>query len=98
MDRHALLLADLRKILDACSRGTSTMEEFIEFEIGYADEPWVEEAVACEMSSLARAADEFLYFRNGEAEFRDLAREALDRIADEPAQSSTQPSSLAAAD
>ncbi len=98
MDRHALLLADLRKILDACSRGTSTMEDFIDFEIGYADEPWIEEGLACEMSILARAADEFLYFGNGEAEFRDLAGEALDRIADHSAPAPIPAASLAAAD
>lgn len=88
MDRNAQVLGEFLAILEDCARGDRTMQQYMEWEIHQATEddyPEIDGELAGRMSALAGAADELSYLFADEREFRELAREELEKLRAEQA-------------
>ena len=83
MDRNAQVWEEFLAILEDCARGDRTMGQYMEWEIHQATEDdysEIDDELAGRMSALAGAADEFSYLFADEREFRELAREELEKL------------------
>ena len=83
MDRNAQVLEEFLAILEGCARGNLTMQQYMEWEIYQATEDdysEIDDELAGRMSALAGAADEFSFLFADEREFRELAREELEKV------------------
>lgn len=88
MDRNAQIWDEFLAILDDCARGHRTMQQYMEWEVHQATEDdysEIDDELAGRMSALAGAADEFSYLFADEREFRELAREELEKLRGERA-------------
>ena len=83
MDRDAQVWNEFLAMLEGCAEGKRTMSEYMRWEIHHAmddDYDEIDEDLTGRMGALARAADEFSYLFVDEREFRDLAREELEKL------------------
>lgn len=83
MDRNAQVRGEFLAILEGCARGNRTMSDYMEWEIHHAmddDYDDLDDALAGHMSAIAGWADELSYFHASEAEFREIAREELEKL------------------
>ena len=83
MDRSAQVLEEFLAILEGCARGNLTMQQYMEWEIHQATEDdysEIDDELAGRMSALAGAADELSFLFADEREFRELAREELEKL------------------
>ena len=83
MDRDAQVWDEFLAMLEDCADGKRTMSQYMQWEIHHAmDDGYdeIDEDLTCRMAALARAADEFSYSFVDEREFRDLAREELEKL------------------
>ena len=90
MNRDAQVWEEFFAILEDCARGDRTMDQYMEWEIHHAMDdgyPELDGELAGRMSALAGAADEFSYFFVDEREFRELAREELEKLRAERSES-----------
>ena len=83
MNRTADLWREFLSVLEECASGQRTMTQYMEWEIYQATEDdyaEIDDDLAGRMSALAGAADEFSYLFADEREFRELAREELEKL------------------
>ena len=83
MNRTADLWREFLSVLEECASGRRTMIQYMEWEIYQATEDdysEIDDELAGRMSALAGAADEFSYLFADEREFRELAREELEKL------------------
>lgn len=83
MNRTADLWREFLSVLEECASGQRTMIQYMEWEIYQATEDdysEIDDELAGRMSALAGAADEFSYLFADEREFRELAREELEKL------------------
>lgn len=90
MDRNAQVRGEFLAILEDCARGDRTMSDYMLWEIHHAmddDYEELDDALAGHMSAIAGWADELSYLHAPEAEFREIAREELEKLRGETSES-----------